>query len=74
MDTLVSVLLLVVWCLAVPTVMFGALKVAGYDWRRKSDYGLAKQGPPSLPVFLGVSFFIALVIGLAMLGATAPHG
>ncbi len=64
MDALSGLVGLLLFLVAVPVVVFGVAAIVGFDWRRRSDFGLRPAGPP--PLRLVVGFALALVMAAAL--------
>ena len=64
LGTLVGVVL---WFVGVPVIVFGALKVAGYDWHKPWLMWRTEAGPLPVWVYLGVSVFLGVGVVIAAL-------
>ncbi len=60
MEPLGTLLALIGWFVGVPLVVFGVLKIGGYDWRKPWLMWRTEAGPLPLWVYLAVSVFIGL--------------
>lgn len=65
MDWLGPLVTIVLWFVGVPLVVFGAVKVIGYDFGRPWLMWRTRAGPLPLRVYLGVSACLALVLLIA---------
>ena len=65
-------LLAALWCVGIPALVFGAATALGYDWHKRSDYGLTKAPAPPLWQLLLFSFVLAIVVLVGWLSAGAP--
>lgn len=67
MEWLGTLLGLILWIVGVPVIVFGVLKVIGYDWNRPWLMWRTKAGPLPLWVYVGVSAFLGLGLLFAAL-------
>ena len=66
MDSLGTLFAAILWIVAVPLVVFGGLKLVGYDWDKSWLMWRTKAGPLPLWVYVAVSACLALAMLLAL--------